>query len=588
MRQRFSILRMPSKRTIFILAALAYAIFWGSNGMSQVTLTEIMFNPVGNGDWDEFIEIYNTGTSAVNLTGWRISDGVGDDEIIAVDQGLLLNPGQFALILDPDYFDHESNTYEGMVPSSALLLTINSITFGDRGLLNDESETVSLVRAAGDTVSQYAYSPDNERGYSDEKIILGGGDVVTNWANSRTLKGTPGAWNTVSPFLHDLAIVNFWSEPAQPSVGNPFTLYAMVRNVGLQAMPSVGLSFYFDSNLSGTFEESEILAQRDIRALSPGDSARDSVFVPIAEDGPRLFLAELAVNDDDLADNRRILAQNISSVQSALVINEIQYRPSTGRSEWVEFFCGGIYPVEVTGWQFSDATGLVNEANRWTFPNLWIQPDNFLILAMDSTIFLESLPESVAVFVWGTGAAHLNDTGDSLVIWDSSGHRIDQVNYDPDWGSDEYGVSLERISPTSASNEPLNWAASVDPSGSTPGRANSQLYIPTTAGTNILTIEPNPFSPDGDGFEDVAFIRYHLKHPNSRLDLKVFDVRGRKVRWLANNELVGQEGEVLWNGKDDHGRELPIGIYVLYLEALAQGDTRIEKAKRAVVIARRK
>jgi hypothetical protein len=60
------------------------------------------------------------------------------------------------------------------------------------------------------------------------------------------------------------------------------------------------------------------------------------------------------------------------------------------------------------------------------------------------------------------------------------------------------------------------------------------------------------------------------------------------VRWLANNEFVGQEGEKLWDGKDEQGRDLPVGIYVLYLEALAQGDTRIEKAKRAVVIARKR
>ena len=121
----------------------------------------------------------------------------------------------------------------------------------------------------------------------------------------------------------------------------------------------------------------------------------------------------------------------------------------------------------------------------------------------------------------------------------------------------------------------------------TPGRPNSQLYVPLSTG-NILTIEPNPFSPDGDDFEDITFIRYHLNHPNSRLDLKIFDVRGRKVRWLANNEPVAQTGEKLWDGKDDRGRDLPVGIYAIYLEALAEGDTRIEKAKRAVVIARKR
>jgi len=572
----------------FLLGGIAFLLLWFGSGVSQVTLTEIMFKPIGDGDLDEFIEIYNTGTSTINLSGWRISDGEDDDQLIAYAQGLLLEPGQFGLILDPDYFDHESNTYEGMVPTSALVLTIDGATFGGYGLLNDESEVVSLIRAAGDTVSQHAYSPENEKGYSDEKIMPGAGDTVTNWANSRTLKGSPGAWNTVSPPLRDLAIANFWSEPKQPSVGSPFTLFALIRNNGLEPMPSAGLSFYFDEDLSGTFEEIEIFARRDIRALSPGDSARDSVFVPVAEEGPRLFLAELEVDDDDSTNNRRVLPQNISPDQVALVINEIQYRPFEGQSEWVEFFYAGVYPLDIGGWQFSEATGLANSDKRWTCPNLWLTPGDFLILAADSTIFLESLPETLEVLVWGSGAPRLNDTGDSLVIWDTSGQRIDQVNYDPDWGRDEDGISLERISPTSAGNVPLNWASSADPSGSTPGRPNSQLYVPSSVGANILSIEPNPFSPDGDGFEDIVFLQYHLKHPNSRLDLKVYDVRGRKVRWLANNELVGQEGKKLWDGKDEQGRELPVGIYVVYLEALAQGDTRIEKAKRAIVIARRR
>lgn len=588
MKQELSISKTPSKRKASLFCAIAFFLLWSGSSASQVTLTEIMFDPIGDEDTDEFIEIYNTGAVTINLSGWRISDGEDDDQLIALDQELLLEPGQFGLILDPDYFDDGSTTYEGMVPASALVLTIDNNTFGSRGLLNDGSEVVSLIRAAGDTVSQYAYSPENDEGYSDEKIVPAAGDTLTNWANSRTLKGSPGAWNTVSPPLRDLAIANFWSEPAQPSVGSSFTLLATIRNNGLEPMPSADLSFYFDEDLSGTFEESEIFAQREIRALSPGDSAKDSVLVPMAEEGPRLFLAELEVDDDDSMNNRRILPQNISPDQVTLVINEIQYRPFEGQSEWVEFSHAGTYPLDVSGWQFSDATGLANSDKRWTFPDLWLAPGDFVVLAADSTIFLESLPETLTVFVWGTGASRLNDTGDSLVLWDTSGRRVDQVNYDPDWGRDEYGISLERISSTSAGNVPLNWASSADPSGSTPGRPNSQLYVPATVGTNILSIEPNPFSPDGDGFEDIAFIRYHLKHPNSRLDLKIYDVRGRKVRWLANNEFVGQEGEKLWDGKDEQGRELPVGIYVAYLEALAQGDTRIEKAKRAIVIARKR
>jgi len=581
MKPNSGILKTLSKVNAAALCSAACILFWSSVSAAQVVLTEIMFNPLGNENADEFIEIYNTGSTTINLSGWKVSDGEDDDILMPLDQGMLLETGQFGLILDPGYFDYESDTYENLIPVSALVVTIDNSTFGSRGLHNSVAETVSLIRAGGDTVSRYTYTTDNDEGYSDEKIVPWEGDEPTNWANARSLKGSPGGWNSISPPMRDLALIDFWSEPEEIPVGSSFNLMAKVRNDGLEMVSGASLSFYFDEDMSGTFEVSERLALRPLLDLSPGDSLVETVTVPVAEEGPLVFFAELEVDDDDSLNNSRWLHKNIAGSQLSLVINEIQYRPLPGRSEWVEFYYPGLYPVNLAGWQFGDATALADSEKRLTFSSVQVVPGDFVVVAADSAIFLESLPETAAVVVWGTGAPALNNTGDSLVLWDADGRRVDQVNYDPDWGSDDDGVSLERISPTSASNDPLNWASSVDPSGATPGRMNSQFYQPTSAADNILTIEPNPF-------EDVTFLRYHLKHPNARLDLKVYDVRGRKVRWLANNELVSQTGEKLWDGRDDQGRLLPVGVYVVYLEALAEGDTRIEKAKRAVAIARRR
>ncbi len=577
---------MPSKILIYLFCIFALLFIQANSSSAQVVLTEIMFDPVGNENADEFIEIYNAGTATVNLSGWKVADNEAEDYLMPLAQGLFLEAGQFGLILDPGYFDYESDTYDGMVPTSALVLTIDNSTFGSRGLSNSTAETVSLLNSGGVVVSEYTYSLNNEPGFSDEKIIPWEGDDSENWTNARSLKGSPGAWNTVSPPMRDLALIDFWSEPEEPPVGTSFTLWATVVNMGLEAMPDVELHFYYDEDVSGTFETGERFSTQTIPALSPADSATVSVKIPV-EEGPHAFMAELEIEDDDLSNNSRILEQNVPQDERSLIINEIQYRPFPGRSEWVEFYHAGRYPLNITHWQFGDANGLTDSSKRYTFPPLQLLPGDFLVLAADSEIFLESIPETISVIVWGSNAPALNNSGDSLVLWDASGERVEQVNYKPNWGRDDEGLALERISPESASNEPLNWASSTDPSGGTPGRVNSQLYVPSLAGENILTIEPNPFSPDGDGFEDIAFIHYNLNHPNSRLDLKVFDVRGRKVRWLANNELVGQTGEKLWDGRDDRGRALPIGIYVLYLEALAEGDTRIEKAKRAIVIARR-
>ena len=103
---------------------------------------------------------------------------------------------------------------------------------------------------------------------------------------------------------------------------------------------------------------------------------------------------------------------------------------------------------------------------------------------------------------------------------------------------------------------------------------------------SLMVLEPNPFSPDGDGRDDLLAIRYHLDEADSRLDIKVFDVRGRQVRFLCNNIPAGYYGEVLWDGKSDSGRDLPTGMYIVYLEASGKGGNRIQSGRRIVALAR--
>ena len=79
-------------------------------------------------------------------------------------------PNQFAIILDPGYFEHE-RIYDSVIPNDALILTISDATFGSSGLANSEAETVSLIDLHGNFVSSYTYTIDNNPHYSDEKII---------------------------------------------------------------------------------------------------------------------------------------------------------------------------------------------------------------------------------------------------------------------------------------------------------------------------------------------------------------------------------------------------------------------------------
>ena len=66
---------------------------------------------------------------------------------------------------------------------------------------------------------------------------------------------------------------------------------------------------------------------------------------------------------------------------------------------------------------------------------------------------------------------------------------------------------------------------------------------------------PNPFNPS-------TTIRFELPR-TARITLSVHDLSGRRVRTLASGERPhpAGPGAVDWNGRDDHGRPLPSGLY---------------------------
>src|SRR5262249_909736 len=44
--------------------------------VSSVVINEIMYNPVSHQDADEFVELYNRGTNAVDISKWRLRGGI--------------------------------------------------------------------------------------------------------------------------------------------------------------------------------------------------------------------------------------------------------------------------------------------------------------------------------------------------------------------------------------------------------------------------------------------------------------------------------------------------------------------------------
>lgn len=216
------------------------------------------------------------------------------------------------------------------------------------------------------------------------------------------------------------------------------------------------------------------------------------------------------------------------------------------------------------------------------------------MIAADSSIFeeypgLEQPGLNVQVIIENrSGGLGLSNDGDAVILSDQTGRVIDSVAYSPAWHQpnipDAAGRSLERVNPNLGSNDPLNWATSASPSGGTPGVQNS-LFALEKPSSGSLSISPNPFSPDGDGFEDVTLIQYNLPLTTATIRVRIFDLKGRMIRTLADGEVAGSSGELVWNGFDAWGRRCRIGPYVVLLEALDGRGGGVASARTVAVVA---
>jgi hypothetical protein len=82
----------------------------------------------------------------------------------------------------------------------------------------------------------------------------------------------------------------------------------------------------------------------------------------------------------------------------------------------------------------------------------------------------------------------------------------------------------------------------------------------------LSPVYPNPFNPS-------TTIRFELP-AEGRARVSVYDAYGRLVRTLVDRPLPGGSHEVQWDGRDDHGRGAPAGVYLCRLEVGAHHQAR--------------
>ena len=157
-----------------------------------------------------------------------------------------------------------------------------------------------------------------------------------------------------------------------------------------------------------------------------------------------------------------------------------------------------------------------------------------------------------------------------IIIIKAEERILDEVSYKKSWHSgilrSTKGISLEKLHPDLPSQQPASWHSAASTAGyATPGYVNSQQQ-PDAPEKAAFSVEPEVFSPDNDGQSDRVYIFWNLPDPGHIARITVYDAQGRPVRQLARNLLLGNKGNIYWDGLSDTREPSSPGIYVIFIQ----------------------
>ncbi|MCF7823748.1 MAG: lamin tail domain-containing protein [Candidatus Marinimicrobia bacterium] len=517
---------------------------------SDLRISEVMSNPQGSEYENEFIEIYNCSAHVMHVNGWVMSDGSGVDSLVHLSGPDSIPAQGYALIMDPGY-QFSIGPYIDLIPDSIPIYTISTdATFGSGGLANS-AESVIVWNADSSSLSQMSWSKATDNGYSWERVSLEVADDAAEWKQSLVENGTPGTKNSRA-----LPAYNLWLSSvdiSQMDSDLEVQLSLTMINTGAAEITSAALQILLvEADHLFTLHE-EVLTD-----IPPGDSLIWEGTVGVQRCGWMQFEIEVECPHDDFVEDNKITEETfITCLTSPLIINEVMPVPLSEEPEWVEIFNRSGDDIDLLEWQFSD--------NNLTSRAL---SDTSLILRSGSYLLLSSQGE-ISGCPWDCliqpipGFPTLNNSGDAVILYDPNGSIMDQMSYDEGSGIVE-GHSWERINTENPGTDIQNWGFCVSATRSTPGYKNS-LHLTELSTELSIDLNPNPFTPDGDGNKDQLIIHYELPFQQALVSMIIYDMAGRRIAEPVQVKAVPHRGQLSWDGTANYGGIAATGLYICIL-----------------------
>jgi hypothetical protein len=274
-----------------------------------------------------------------------------------------------------------------------------------------------------------------------------------------------------------------------------------------------------------------------------------------------------------------------------VVINEILPDPKDNGVDFVEIYNRSSKVIDLKELYLCTMDTITNtladikiiSANGYLF-----FPGNYLVLSTNSNaVRMQYTTTNPKGFLDMTSLPSMNIDGDVVVLINQSQTIIDKLIYFGNWHfpllNNTKGVSLERINYDRSTQDKTNWHSAAENVGyATPAYKNSQYS--TGENSSEITIQPEVFSPDNDGYNDVVNISYNFSSSGYIANITIYDNKGRLERTLVRNELIGANGTFSWDGVNDKNEKSKIGIYIIYFEVF-DSEGNVRKIKKTCVLA---
>ncbi|MEA3475873.1 MAG: M14 family zinc carboxypeptidase [Candidatus Cloacimonadota bacterium] len=262
--------------------------------------------------------------------------------------------------------------------------------------------------------------------------------------------------------------------------------------------------------------------------------------------------------------------------------------PSTGAWEWGEPTAGGIYAYSGVNVWATNLDGYYNNSVNW-----YLDSPEFLVSNNSNLSFYHYYDfEGSDKTLWDGGNVKIStDGGSTFTLITPLGGYDGTITAlgEPGFGgsTDDWEIVEFDLGTYTGDNVIIRWHFASDGSvNHYYGWYIDDVAITIQAGVDDYQYEtpykivlhqnyPNPFGPRlNRGSTTISFSATDL-HPSSavamlrRVDrfpqIKIYNVKGQIVKQLKIKNLKLKINEVVWDGKDDNGKQLPNGIYLYKL-----------------------